>query len=133
MVNCTNFGIFLRIFLCNFPIDKFCEVWYNGKLDAWQTSTRRQIKKSEYFNSLHCATGFTQHSVGIHRAPLPMTFWRISLACGFYLGGLLIYLTSFLNLYINYNIDLDICQYFKKKLLTRRLTTLVLYTLFHRI
>ena len=102
-------------FLCNFPIDKFGKVCYNGNFDTWRTSTRRQIKKSEYFNSLHCATGFTQHSVGIHCAPLPMTFWRISLACGFYLGGLLIFFTSFSLLCIYYTILYFFCSVFLLK------------------
>ena len=33
-------------FLCNFPIDKFGKVCYNGNFDAWRTSTRRQIKRA---------------------------------------------------------------------------------------
>ena len=82
-----------------FFLDKNAEMCYNKNFDPCAgrhyitTIFFCQIKKSEYFNSLNCATGFTQHSVGTYCAPLPMTFWRISLTYKIYFGGLLILFT----------------------------------------
>ena len=100
VVKCTNFGIFLCIFLCNFPIDKFYEVWYNDKFGAWQSKTRRLTKMSQYFNWLHSPTHFREYSVALISRPNVHNLWRVRLrnflSLGFYLRGLLISFTSFL-------------------------------------
>ena len=82
-------------------------------------SARRQIKKSQYPNWLHSPTHFREHSVALLSRPNVHDLWRVRfrnfLTCGFYLGGLLIYFTSFLC--FNYSASWLLCQHFFEKCL----------------
>ena len=101
--------------LCNLSIDSERKMWYNiimRKFGAQGTCARRQIKMSQYPNWLHSPTHFREHSVALLSRPNVHDLWRVRfrnfLTCGFYLGGLLISLTSFLCFnYITYWL---ICQ-----------------------
>ena len=97
-----------------FSLDKSCNLWYNGKFGTHRTCACRQIKMSQYPNWLHSPTHFREHSVALLSRPNVHDLWRVRfrnfLTCGFYLGGLLIFLTSFSLLCIYYIILLHICQ-----------------------
>ena len=69
---------------------------------------------SQYPNWLHSPTHFREHSVALLSRPNVHDLWRVRfrnfLSYGFYLGGLLISLTSFLC--FNYSTSWLFCQHF---------------------
>ena len=109
------------------PIDKCGNLWYNNlkptrppESVAQRSCARRRInkikkqKRASIFNWLHSPIHFREHSVALLSRPNVHDLWRVRfrnfLTCGFYLGGLLIYLTSFLC--FNYSTSWLFCQQF---------------------
>ena len=96
-----------------------CKIAILVKFGAHRMCARRQTKMSQYSNWLHSPTHFREPSVALLSRPNVHDLWRVRfrnfLSCGFYLGGLLIYLTSFLC--FNYSTSWLLCQHFFEKCL----------------